>query len=122
MASSSSSSSNLLEARSLTHNANVHLSSSSHSLAFPLYLKAAELYSLLVRQVTDPSEKKKIRAEFAEVLRIADGVKKVLKAKEGEGGVRSEGGKGRCDPGERFELIRFGAREVRPSRIGREFS
>ncbi|KAL7417396.1 hypothetical protein BDY24DRAFT_374743 [Mrakia frigida] len=90
--------SNLTEARSLNHKANVHLSSSSHSLAFPLYLKAAELYSLVVRQVQDPSEKKKIRTEFAEVLRVADAVKKVLKSKEGEGGVRVQGGKGRCDP------------------------
>jgi hypothetical protein len=92
--------SKLTEARSLTHKANVHLSASSHALAFPLYLKAAELYSLVVRQVLDGPEKIRIRAEFAEVLRLADGAKKVLKTKEGKGGVKTEGGKGRCDPGQ----------------------
>lgn len=49
---------------------------------------------------------------------MADAVKKVLKSKEGEGGVRVQGGKGRCDPGQ-FELIYSDRKVIRGWEIGR---
>ena len=101
MASSSSFSANLSEARSLTHRANVHLSGSSPELAFPLYLQAAELYSLTVRQATPNSpEKTKVRKEWADVLATADKVKRILRSSQGEGSVRVGHGKARSDRGQ----------------------
>lgn len=93
--------SNLTLARNLTHNANAHINTSTPSLAlaFPLYLQAAEIYSLLVRQAPEAGgEKKQIKGEWAEVLRLAGEVKKEMKRKEGQGGiVRAEVGRGRCN-------------------------
>lgn len=94
-------SSNLAEARLLVHRANVHLSVSSHELAFPLYLQAAELYSLVLRQAPeDAQDKKKLRTEWADVLATADRVKKVLRSAHGDGAVRAGKGKARCDRGQ----------------------
>lgn len=87
---------NVAQARTLVHKGNLHLSTGSHVLAFPLYLQAAELYSLVVRQAPDPLEKRTVKTEWAEALRLAGLVKRVLKGKVGEGGVRVDLAELRC--------------------------
>jgi hypothetical protein len=103
---------NLSQARSLKHQANTHLNhptSPSLAAAFPLYLQSAELYSLLVRQapLAGLENKAKIKAEWAGVLRLAGKVKEGLKRDKGEGGVRGERGKGRCDRSESTTAISY---------------
>lgn len=91
--------SNLAQARQLVQKGNSLLAASSHALAFPVYLHAAELLSLVVRQAAPESaDRRKVKQELMEVLRIAGELKKRVKEAEGEGGVPVNGGQRPCDP------------------------
>ena len=93
-------STNVILARSLSQRASLHLlaaPSARHDLAFPLLLQSAQAYSLVARQAPS-SEKDAVRKEWQDVMARAEACKKVLKASDGEGGVRRAEVLRRCDP------------------------